>query len=85
MVTNPTLLTPSMSCGVSRREGLDLALLWLWCRPSLGTSTCHRGGPKKKKKERKMERKKRKKEGMKEGREEKEKKKRKKKSLGLHS
>ena len=22
-----------MSCGVSRRRGLDLALLWLWCRP----------------------------------------------------
>ena len=22
-----------MSCGVGRRLGLDLALLWLWCRP----------------------------------------------------
>ena len=22
-----------MSCGVSHRCGLDLALLWLWCRP----------------------------------------------------
>ena len=21
-----------MSCGVSHRRGLDLALLWLWCR-----------------------------------------------------
>ena len=21
-----------MSCGVGRRHGLDLALLWLWCR-----------------------------------------------------
>ena len=21
-----------MSCGVGRRRGLDLALLWLWCR-----------------------------------------------------
>ena len=23
-----------MSCGVGLRRGLDLALLWLWCRPS---------------------------------------------------
>ena len=23
-----------MSCGVCRRLGLDLALLWLWCRPA---------------------------------------------------
>ena len=23
-----------MSCGVGRRCGLDLALLWLWCRPA---------------------------------------------------
>ena len=23
-----------MSCGVSRRHGLDLVLLWLWCRPA---------------------------------------------------
>src|SRR5512147_2690885 len=22
----------TMSCGVGRRRGLDLALLWLWCR-----------------------------------------------------
>ena len=22
----------TMSCGVGRRQGLDLALLWLWCR-----------------------------------------------------
>ena len=24
-----------MSCGVGRRCGLDLALLWLWCRPAV--------------------------------------------------
>ena len=23
-----------MSCGVGHRPGLDLALLWLWCRPA---------------------------------------------------
>ena len=23
-----------MSCGTGRRHGLDLALLWLWCRPA---------------------------------------------------
>ena len=23
-----------MSCGVGRRYGLDVALLWLWCRPA---------------------------------------------------
>ena len=23
-----------MSCGVGRRCGLDLVLLWLWCRPA---------------------------------------------------
>ena len=23
-----------MSCGVGRRRGSDLALLWLWCRPA---------------------------------------------------
>ena len=22
-----------MSCSVGRRHGLDMALLWLWCRP----------------------------------------------------
>ena len=41
-----------MSCSVSHRGSSDLVLpwLWLWCRPSLGTSICHRCGPKKKKK-----------------------------------
>ena len=24
----------AMSCGVGCRHGLDLALLWLWCRPA---------------------------------------------------
>ena len=24
----------AMSCGVGHRRGLDLALLWLWCRPA---------------------------------------------------
>ena len=23
-----------MSCGIGRRRGSDLALLWLWCRPA---------------------------------------------------
>ena len=23
-----------MSCGVGHRHGLDLVLLWLWCRPA---------------------------------------------------
>ena len=23
-----------MSCGVGHRQGSDLALLWLWCRPA---------------------------------------------------
>ena len=45
----------AVSCGVGLRLGLDLALLWLWCRPAataliwplgLGTSKCHRCGPK---------------------------------------
>ena len=45
-----------MSCGIGRRRGLDLALLWLWCRPaaealittpSLGTFICWECGPKK--------------------------------------
>ena len=40
-----------MSCSGGHRLGLDLVLLWLWCRlaaaapirpPSLGTSICHR-------------------------------------------
>ena len=47
-----------MSCDV----GSDLALLWLWCKlvttalirpPSLGTSICHRCGPKNKTKKKK--------------------------------
>ena len=24
-----------MSCGVGHRQGLDLAVLWLWCRPEV--------------------------------------------------
>ena len=49
----------AMSSGVGS-QGLDLVLLGLWCRlggyssdliPSLGTSICCRGGPKKKTKE----------------------------------
>jgi len=23
-----------MSCGVGHRSGLDIVLLWLWCRPA---------------------------------------------------
>ena len=51
-----------MSCGVGRRRGLDLELLWLCHRPastaSLGSSICRECGPKKKKeKERKKEKK----------------------------
>ena len=32
----PWVKDPSiaMSCGVGRRRGWDLALLWLWCRPA---------------------------------------------------
>ena len=30
-VEDPAL--PAMSCGVACRHGLDLVLLWLWCRP----------------------------------------------------
>ena len=26
-------LSVAVSCGVGRRRGSDLALLWLWCRP----------------------------------------------------
>ena len=26
-----------MSCGVGRRRGSDLVLLWLWCRPVAAT------------------------------------------------
>ena len=41
-----------MSCGVGRRHGSDLTLLWLCSclsdlTPSLGTSICHECGPKK--------------------------------------
>ena len=48
----------AVSCGVSRRRGLDPELLWLRRGPaavaliqplSLGTSTCHGCGPKKSK------------------------------------
>ena len=50
-----------MSCGVGRRQSLDLVLLRLWGRlaavalmwPSLGTSTSHGSGPKKQKKKKK--------------------------------
>ena len=28
------LKDPAVSCGVGLRHGLDLALLWLWCRPA---------------------------------------------------
>ena len=28
-----------MSCGVGRRRGSDLALLWLWCRPAATAPT----------------------------------------------
>ena len=51
----------AVSCGVGGRRGLDLALLWLWCRlaavapirPLAWASTCHRCGPKKSKKKKK--------------------------------
>ena len=49
----------AVSCGVGHRHGLDLALLWLWCRPAatapicLGTSICLMCSPiKEKRKER---------------------------------
>ena len=42
-----------MTCGVGRRCGSDLVLLWLWYRPAvvapiqpLGSSICHRFSPK---------------------------------------
>ena len=47
-----------MSCDVGPQSGLDLRLLWLWCRlaavapifdPSLGPSICCACGPKKQK------------------------------------
>ena len=52
-----------MSSGIGRRCGSDLAMLWL-CRLAaaapiqflgLGTSVCHRCGPKKKKKKKKKQ------------------------------
>ena len=65
----PSLALPSglrigiaVSCGVGRRCGLDLALLWLWGRPtttapiqtpSLGTSICHGCSPEKRPKKKK--------------------------------
>ena len=50
----------AINCGAGHICGSDLVLLWLWHRavaiapdstPSLGTSICHKSGPKKKKKE----------------------------------
>ena len=45
-----------MSCGVGRRHGSDWVLLWLWCdsTPSLGTSICRGGSPKKTKKKKNL-------------------------------
>ena len=52
----------AVGCGVGHGCILDPALLWLWCRseavnsnstPNLGTSICHRCGPKNQKKKRK--------------------------------
>ena len=52
----------AMSYGLGPRHGSDPALLWLLCRlascssdltPSLGTSICHRCGPKNKTKQNK--------------------------------
>ena len=52
----------AINCGAGHICGSDLVLLWLWHRavaiapdstPSLGTSICHKSGPKKKK-ERKL-------------------------------
>ena len=49
-----------MSCGVGRRCGLDMALLWLWAgscssslTPSLGVSVCLGCSPKETKKKKK--------------------------------
>ena len=45
-----------MSCGIGRRCGSDLALLWLWLAdwtPNLGTSTYRGCGPNKTKDEKK--------------------------------
>ena len=51
----------AVSCAVGCRRGLDLKLLWLWCRSTavalirlLRTSTCCRCGPKKQKKKKKF-------------------------------
>ena len=53
----------ALSCGVGRRPGSDLRLLWTWHKlaatapmrpPSLGTSICHRCSPRKTKKKKKM-------------------------------
>ena len=38
-VQSPALLSGlrigvAVSCGVGRRQGSDLVLLWLWCRPA---------------------------------------------------
>ena len=60
-----------MSCGIGRRHGLDLMLLWLWCRlaattlirPLAWELPCAAGGAlKRKKKKRKKKEKKRKEE-----------------------
>ena len=63
-----------MSCGVGQRLGLDLALLWLWCRPvatapirplawepPYASGNSPRKGKKKKKKKRQKKKKKKKK------------------------
>ena len=52
----------AVSYGVVRRRGLDLALLWLWCRlmatapdstTNKGTTTCHGVAQKRKRKKKK--------------------------------
>ena len=66
-----------MSCGVDCRHGLNLALLWLWCRLT-ATALIQLlawelpytvGGPKKTKKKKKKGKKKKRKGGREEGRE----------------
>ena len=52
-----------MSCGVGRRQGSDVVVLWLWCSLAaaapiqplacLGTSMCHEYSPRKDKKKKK--------------------------------
>ena len=52
-----------MSCGVGHRSGLDLELLWLWCRPAAAAPIQHlfwelpyaAGGAIKKKKKKKKD------------------------------